>query len=54
MFDPGIWLQNWLRKRYEHGEHVPSPHYILTDVAIQALRDYEAERNDSSSETKNK
>jgi hypothetical protein len=38
------WLSTWIRKRFNHGEHVPDPPYLLTTVFIEALKDYEAER----------
>jgi hypothetical protein len=39
------WLNDWIRKRYNHGDHVPNPHYLLTEVFLEALKDYERERS---------
>jgi hypothetical protein len=41
------WLDNWIRKYFKHGDHVPRPPYLLTEVFLEALKDYERERSNN-------
>lgn len=50
---PAEWLYAWIKKRYDDDDHVPPPNYLLTTVFIEALNDYEQERNREASQNKN-
>lgn len=50
---PEAWLLAWIKNRYDEGEHIPTPNYLLTTVFIEALNDYEKERNKRTTEGKN-
>lgn len=37
------WLARWIKRRYNDGDHVPQPPYLLTKVFAEALGDYDRE-----------
>ena len=48
---PDEWLHAWIKKRYGYMDHIPPPNYLLVTVFIEALNDYDKERNRKGSES---